>query len=431
MTAAPTPDHPPVVARSLLFLVVGCLIAFIVWSSFATVEEIARGTGKVIPLSKTQIVQASEPGVVTDIAVTLGQVVRKGQLILRIDDTSTVSSLGEYEAKRATAEAKIARLELEINDLFGGEFKCPEESRRVSEGICSNEEKLLQARRENFESKAAVLRTRRAQREDEVSEAATERTQLEQVIAARAQEREKIAPLVKRKLHPEIDLLRLDREILQDRGRILVLDKRLDRLQGGEEEAELQISELYTQFRQEARRELSDVLTELNVLNANIRGASDRVKRTDIVSPVDGIVNTLEVNTIGAFLQPGEVVAGIVPETEKLLIEANISPRDVAFVQPGQHALVKLTAYDFSIFGGLDGTVSNVSADSIVDQKSGETYYQVLVQTGDARIRKGGVVHPIRPGMVASVDIVTGEKTILAYLLKPFNKARYEALTER
>jgi len=146
---------------------------------------------------------------------------------------------------------------------------------------------------------------------------------------------------------------------------------------------------------------------------------------------VDGIVNTLEVNTIGAFLQPGSVVAGVVPVTDTLLVEARISPRDVAFVQPGQKATVKLTAYDFSIYGGLAGEVSNISADSIVNPETGETYYQVLVQTGDSQLGKGTVKHAIRPGMIASVEILTGEKSVLDYLIKPLSKARYEALTER
>jgi len=424
-------DNPPLMARLVLAFIGLVLVAFILWSSLATVSEIARGDGKVIPQSKTQIVQASEPGVVTDIAVELGQTVSKGQLLLRIDDTSTASSLGESQARLSAGEARIARLQIEINDLFGGKFICPERSREISDAICENEEKLLLAHKENFRSKAAVLDARLTQRVDEVKEAEATIAQIDEILAAMKSERDKIAPLVKRNLHPEIDLLRLDRQIVEQEGRREITAQSINRLEAARKEAQLQIDELNTQVRQEARKEMSEVLAETGVLEATIKGASDRVRRTDIVSPVDGIVNTLEINTIGAFLQAGEVVAGIVPETDTLLIEARISPRDVAFVQRGQHALVKLTAYDFSIFGGLDGVVSNVSADSIVDQKTGETFYTVLITTGNAEIRKNGTMHPIRPGMVASVDIITGEKTILSYLAKPLNKARYEALTER
>lgn len=427
----PSIDSPPVMARLTIVFIGLTLAAFVAWSSFATVAEIARGEGKIIPKSKTQIVQASEPGVVTEIAVQLGQVVKKGALLVRIDDTTSASNLGESQARLAAGEARIARLELEIDDLFGADFICPEQSKAVSEAICLNETKLIEARRNNFDSKAAVLKARLTQRVEEIREARATIERSDEVLGAMRAERDKIEPLVKRRLHPELELIRLDRQILEQEGRRDIAAQSISRLEAARSEAELQIDELTTQFRQEARNELGEVLAETGVLSATIKGAADRVRRTDIVSPVDGIINTLEVNTIGAFLQAGQIVAGIVPETDTLLVEARISPRDVAFVQPGQHALVKLTAYDFSIFGGIDGVVSNVSADSIVDQKTGETHYSVLVETGGSEIRMNGVLHPIRPGMVASVDINTGEKTILDYLMKPLNKARFEALTER
>ncbi|PWW04137.1 adhesin transport system membrane fusion protein [Hoeflea marina] len=424
-------DHPPLAAQAILFGCVLTLTLFLGWSAFAHVEEIARGDGKVIPLSKTQIVQASEPGVVQEIAVKLGETVRKGQLLVRLDDTSTKSSLGESQTKSDAARATIARLEIEIDDLFGKEFACPEEARAISSDICRNEALLLAARRDGFTNKASVLEARRDQRRQEIDEARTSIANLDRLIAAMQAERDQIAPLVKRGIHPEINLLRLDREMVQQQGQRDAIAQSLFRLESQLKEAQLQIEELKLQFRVEARRELSQTLAELGVLQATISGASDRVRRTDVVSPVDGIINTLDVNTIGAFLQPGAVVAGVVPVTETLLVEARISPRDVAFVQPGQRALVKISAYDFSIFGGLEGKVSTVSADSLVDAKTGETYYEVLVQTGDSKIGKNGKVHAIRPGMVATVEIITGDKTVLDYLVKPFNKARYEAMTER
>jgi adhesin transport system membrane fusion protein len=185
------------------------------------------------------------------------------------------------------------------------------------------------------------------------------------------------------------------------------------------------------QIAQEALAEKTKALSELSVIEETMRGATDRVNRTDLRSPVDGVVNTLDVNTIGSFVQSGATVAGVVPTSETLLIEARISPRDVAFVRQGQRALVKVSAYDFSIYGGLEGEVSNISADSIFDEKAEETYYQVYVKTNTSELHHNGGVHAIFPGMVATVDIMTGKKTILHYLLKPVNKARSEALTER
>ena len=205
----------------------------------------------------------------------------------------------------------------------------------------------------------------------------------------------------------------------------------VERIEASINEATLQIDELALQVQQEALAEKTQALAELSVIEETIRGASDRVARTDIRSPVDGIINTLEVNTIGAYVEPGTVVAGVVPTSDTLLVEARISPRDVAFVRPGQRALIKVTAYDFSIYGGLEGEVSNVSADSLVDQNTGETFYQVRVKTDQAELIRDGRSHAIFPGMVATADIMTGKKTILAYLMKPINKARNEALRER
>tara|TARA_R110002020_G_scaffold203246_3_gene406739 strand:- start:6334 stop:7617 length:1284 start_codon:yes stop_codon:yes gene_type:complete len=424
-------DTPPVFSRYIVWFCLSCVVVFLVWAAWAKVDEIARGDGKVIPLSKTQIVQSSEAGVVQDIAVTIGQVVKKGELLIRLDSSGNLTSLEESKARNDALQARIARLQLEIDGLFDSDFVCPERTQKVSQGICANEASLLEARRANYANKLQVLEARRQQRLDEIGEARSSVEQTGLVIEAMLNERNKIAPLVKRKLHPEIDLLRLDREIAQQNGQRESVSQSLKRLESALNEADLQIREIDSQFRQEARSELGDTLAEVSVLQATLVGAEDRVRRTDIVSPVDGIVNTMEVNTIGAFLQPGSVVAGVVPITDKLLVEARISPKDVAFVQPGQKALVKLTAYDFSIYGGLDGEVSNVSADSIVNPETGETYYQVLVQTGDSELGKGQTTHAIRPGMIASVEILTGEKTVLDYLMKPISKARYEALTER
>ena len=205
----------------------------------------------------------------------------------------------------------------------------------------------------------------------------------------------------------------------------------IGKLDAAVREAELQVGELSLELQQEALDELTQSLADLSVVEETILGASERVKQTEIHSPVDGIVNTLEVNTIGAFVQPGAVIAGIVPTSETLLVEARVSPKDVAFIQANQRALIKITAYDFSIFGGIGGKVANVSADSLVDANTGEAYYQVRVATDQATLESKGKSYAIIPGMVCSVEIMTGRKTILHYLLKPFNKARDEALRER
>lgn len=424
-------DKPPLFARLVLGFVALFIATFIGWAAIAQVEEIARGDGKVIPVSKTQIIQTSEAGVVQEIAVKLGQVVKQGQLLIRLDDTTSGSSLGESQARSRALKAKVARLQVEIEGDLSAGFVCPEELQAVAPAICANENELFQTRRENLRNKLSVLTARERQRMQELEEARTNIAQLEKVIAAMTRQRDAIEPLVKRRLHAETDLLRMETDLAQQSGQLAVATESIKRLEAAVDEASLQIEELSLQFQQEARNEMSQALADLGVLGETIRGASDRVRRTDIRSPVDGIINTLDVNTIGAYVQPGAVVGGVVPTSDTLLVEARISPRDVAFVQREQPALIKITAYDFSIYGGLKGHVTNISADSLVDQESGETYYQVHVLTDESALEKNGTQHSIMPGMVASVEIMTGQKTVLDYLLKPINKARSEALTER
>jgi adhesin transport system membrane fusion protein len=363
--------------------------------------------------------------------VRLGQVVHKDDLIIRLDNTLTVSSLGEQQAKSRGLQAKIARLKQEQSGLIDKPFACPEEITKAAPEICENEQKLLIARRENFSNKRSVLNSRLVQRQNELSEANSNIERLTKNLAASDEEASLVSSMVKRNLMARTELLRVNRERTEMRGQLNLAAETIKRIEGAIVEAELQVNELSLQLQQEALDELTRSLSELSFVDETIRGASDRVARTDIRSPVEGIVNTLDINTVGAFVQPGSVVAGIVPTSETLLVEARVSPKDVAFIQPGQHALIKISAYDFSIFGGLDGTVANISADSLVDPESKQPYFSVRVTTGNSSLERGGKSYAITPGMICTVDIMTGRKTILQYLLKPINKARSEALRER
>lgn len=427
----PIADTPPFMARMIVALVAAFIVIFLAWAAIAEIDEIARGEGKVIPVSKTQIIQSSEAGVVETIAVQVGQVVRKGELIVQLNNTTTESSLGESVAKARALGAKIARLALEEAGEYDAAFVCPEVVQSVASKVCENEERLFAANKASYLNKAGVLRERVRQRENELSEAQANIVRLEQNITQSTRQYDLMSPLAKKGLVAQTELITIERELTDQRGQITVYQESLERLRGAVEEARLQVEELALQLRQQALTEKAQTLAELSVIDETIRGATDRVSRTDIRSPVDGIVNTLEVNTIGAYVDPGTVVAGIVPTADTLLIEAKISPRDVAFITRGQKAIVKVTAYDFSIFGGLEGEVTNVSADSIVDKEKGETFYLVHVKTDKSELIRGDKAYPIIPGMVATAEIMTGRKTILSYLMKPINKAQSVALTER
>lgn len=406
-------------------------MVFVAWASFAEVDEIARGDGKVIPASKTQIIQASEAGVVQEIAVTIGQVVKKNDLIIRLDNTLNTSSLGEQQAKARALEVRIARLKYEQAGNLSGPFPCPQDIQSVAPQICDNEQKLLIARRGNFDNKLSVLKSRLDQRERELAEAVANSDRLTKNLVVSDQEAKLVDAMVKKGLMARTEQLRVEREQTELNGQLNLAGETIKKIKSSITEAQLQVEELGLQLQQEALDDLTQALAELSVVDETIRGATDKVARTDIRSPVDGIVNTLELNTVGAFVQPGAVVAGIVPTSETLLVEARVSPRDVAFIRPDQEALIKVTAYDFSIFGGIEGKVSNITADSLVDQKTGEPYYQVRVATDKSTLQRDGKAYSIIPGMICSVDIKTGRKTILHYLLKPINKAREEAMSER
>jgi len=424
-------EPPPIFARFIVLFTGLTVVGFLAWAAWAEVDEIARGTGKVIPVSKTQIVQTSEPGIVQDIPVRLGQAVKKGSLLVQLENVTTQSSLGEAAAKARALEVKLSRLSLiEAGDLNKG-FACPDAVEAVDPGVCANEAQLYNADREAYLNEVQVLRTRVAQKRSELSEVQANITRLKDNIAGVERQLELYAPLKAKQLIAESDVLATERELTDLKGELAVYLESIPRINGAISEAQLMANNAMIELRQEALAEKAQVLAELSIVENTIEGAEDRVRRTDIRSPVDGVVNTLDVNTIGAYVEPGSVIAGVVPTADTLLVEARISPRDVAFVRAGQKALVKITAYDFSIFGGLEGHVANISADSLVDKESGEAFYIVQIETDRSQLQRSGEDYPIIPGMIAQAEILTGRKSILSYLLKPINKARQEALTER
>lgn len=423
-------DRPPLVGISIILIVAALLISFLSWAYLTEVDEVTRGQGKVIPSTKVQLIQSAEAGVITEILVRSGQRVKKDDILVRLDDTSTSANLGEQEARARTLIAQIARLRLEQADKAGA-YVCPEELHTTAPEICANEERLMKARADNLQTRVQVLGERAEQRQRELNEAKSNQIRTKEALLLAKRELELIEPLAKRKVVAETDLIRIEREVANLEGEQRAAVESIARIEAGLREANFQIAEQTNLFRQEALAEMTQKIAELSVVNETIRGAADRVNRTDIRSPVDGIVNTLEVNTIGAFVNAGARIMDIVPIDDKLLIEAKVKPSDIAFLRPGQKANIKITAYDFAIFGGLDGEVTNISADSIYDEQSRETYYTVIIKSEKTELERNGKTYPIFPGMVSQVDILTGRKTILHYLLKPINKARQEALRER
>jgi adhesin transport system membrane fusion protein len=420
-------------ATTIIYSVSLLGLFLVIWAAFAEVDEVTRGEGKIIPSKKTQMIQSAEPGVVQEILVRLGQNVKQGDLLVRLDSSLTNSNLGEVEAKTRTLQAQIARLRIESEGKAESGFVCPADLAAVAPEVCANEANLLASRYDGVRKRASSLAERVEQRQRELNEAQQNATRFAEGLDLAEKELEIISPLAARNISPKTELLRAQRAVVELRGQKAANREAIARVEAALREANNGLQEETLKFRQDALAELTKASAEYSVLRQTVKGAEERVRRTDIRSPVDGIVNTLAVNTVGGFVNAGGHVMDIVPLEDALIVETKVRPADIAFIRPGQSALVKVTSYDFSIYGGLNGIVEHVSPDSVIDEtgREKETFYIVQVKTDHSVLTHNGKEYPIMPGMIAQVDILTGKKTVLDYLLKPILKAKQEALRER
>jgi adhesin transport system membrane fusion protein len=414
-----------------VLLIATLIVCFVGWADWAKLDEVTRGEGRVIPSSKTQMVQSLEGGIVKELLVRTGDRVRKGDVLARIDDTGFSSNLGEVTAKRLTLEARTTRLRHEANGDLSANPVFSDALRETSMALTENETSLFQARRNSLETQLGILKERVEQRTRELGEVQAAMARFESNLRLANEEMKLKQPLAEKGIVPQTDIIRLKRDIADTEGQIATQNESIPKLEAAIREAQGQVKEQEEKFRQEARTELSEAEAELAVNQETLRGATDRVVRADIRSPVDGVVNQINSNTVGGVVQAGQTLMEIVPLEDSLFVEVKIRPSDIAFVHPQQPAVVKITAYDFSIYGGLDGNVERISADSVYDEEARQNFYLVTVKTLENQLKSEKEELPIIPGMVASVDILTGKKSVLDYLLKPINKARAEALRER
>ena len=415
----------PLRARMLL-KTIGIVIAlFVMWAAVAELDEVTRGEGKVIPSKQVQVLQSLDGGLVSEILVQEGDIVQADQLLIKIDETRFASSFKENRAQYLGLQARIARLRA-MSD--GKAFLPPAEVQREAPEVVEQELQLYEAKRAEMNAAIAIARQQLAQRQQELSEAQARRAQAAQGFDLTSKELSVTKPLINSGAVSEVELLRLERDVSRFKGERDMASAQITRVQAAISEAQRKIEEVELNFRNDAAKELSESVAKLNSLAEGSVALSDRVKQSSIRSPVKGAVKRLLVNTVGGVVQQGKDMVEIVPLEDTLLLEARIQPRDIAFLRPGQSAIVKFTAYDFAVYGGLEGTLEHIGADTVTDEK-GNAFYVVRVRTnkpgfGDANL-------PIIPGMVAEVDILTGKKSVLAYLLKPVLRAKNVALTER
>lgn len=415
----------PLRARILIRLIGLSILIFLIWAALAQVDEVTRGSGKVIPSRQLQIIQSVDGGVVSEILVKEGELVQQDQLLMQIDQTRFVSSVRESRAQYLSLQARAARLRALAD---GVPFVPPEEVLKEDPETVRQEAQLYAARRDELEAGIAIARQQLTQRQQEMAEMRAKRDQAAQGYELTSRELSVTRPLIQSGAVSEVELLRLERDVVRYRGERDMAGAQIARIQAAIAEAQRKIEERELTFRNEAGKELSEVMGKLNALTETEVGLSDRVKHSAIRSPVKGAVKRLLVTTVGGVVQPGKEVVEIVPVEDALILEAKIQPKDIAFLRPGQHALVRFTAFDFAIYGGLEGTLEHIGADTVTDEE-GNAFYVVRVRTN--RPDFGNANLAIMPGMVADVDIMTGKKSVLSYLMKPILRAKNYAFTER
>lgn len=409
-------------SRKLIVTAAGGVLALLLWSSLAQVDEVTHGMGKVIPSSKAQVVQAADPAVVKTILVRGGQAVKKGQLLVRLDDAQASSELGQLETENERLQVRAERLQ---GEATGSAIGCKEG------GDCADERQLQQVRVAAAQSKQSSLAAAIEQRRRDVSEAQATAASLENSLRLANKQVEMLTPLANKGIVPQTELMSAQREQVDTQGRLAAARQAIARSQAAISQAESDLNAARFDFRQQALNERSEISTKIAVNEQTIRGAEARKQRNELRAPADGIVNDVQITTEGGFVSAGQMLMQVIPIGEKLLIEARISPKDIAFIKVGDRANVKVTAYDFSTYGGLTGRVEQVSADSIYDEAERQAYYTVLVETEQSYITRGSQRLPIVPGMICDVEIITGRKSVLSYLINPITRGLESSLRER
>ena len=412
-------------SRLLLWTSLATVIALLIWGSLGQIDEVVRGQGKVVPSRQVQVVQSLDGGIVEEILVRPGEQVEVGQILLRIDPTRFSASLGENKAESLSLKAKAARLQaLATGDVF----KVPEDLMKDAPQLVEMERKFWETKTQELNTTLSIARDQLNQRRQELRETTANRDQAASSCSLTSEELAVTKPLLKSGAVSEVDLLRLQRDVARFCGEAKAAGAQIGRIQASIQEAERKVQESELNARNLARVELSETNAKLSALEQGQLALADRVKLAEVRSPVRGTVNTLTANTVGGVVQPGKDILDIVPMDDTLLLEVQIHPKDIGFLHFGQKAEVKFTAYDYAVYGGLSGKLEQIGANTITDEK-GNSFYIAKVRTDRASV--GHESRPIIPGMQAEVHVLTGQRTVMQYLLKPILRARANAFTER
>lgn len=422
-----TDEDLPLASHLTLIVIGGFFVCFVLWASFAELDERVKGNGKVIPSSEVQRISTLEGGIIEEIFVTKGEEVKQGDILVRLSDVAASSDLGSNEARYLGLLATITRLQAEVE---GTVPKFPEEVMKKAPQSVTEEMKAFRANQDNINNQIVIMEQQKSQRSQELNELQVRANDMRGQLRLINEQKQMVEPLVARGSAPKMELLQLEQQVKGKQTELNGVTSAIPRARAAIAEANGRIAEVKSTARAQAQTELSAKLIEMNSIKEGLVGLKDRKTRTEVKSPVNGYIQDIKVVTIGGVVQPGMEFIEIVPKDDKLLVEAKVNPKDIAFLASGDKAIVKFTAYDFSIYGGLTGKVVYISADAVTDEE-GNSFYIIQVETDEAALMRRGEELPIIPGMVTSVDILTGKKTVMEYLLKPFIKTLSNAMHER
>lgn len=409
------------------FCLCGLLVAFVVWAGWATVDEVTRGQGQVVPSRRVQVIQHLEGGILASVMVREGQEVAEGEPLARVDNVGAESQLKDIRTRILEQRAAILRLQAEENGITP---VFPEAMRQSAPAVVASELNAFQSRQLQRQREKEVMESQLEQRKQEWQEQKQRADTFHQALELANRRSELARPMVAKKLYPEVDFLNLQQEVVRLQGEINAIAKGMSKTESSVREAEQRLSLTDAEAQSGIIKELNTRTSELASLEQSLATGADRVTRTELRAPVRGIVKTIKLNTLGGVVKPGEPIMELVPLDDTMVIETKVRPADIAFIHPGQKAVIKLTAYDSAIYGHLKGVVEQISADTLPGP-NGEVYFLVKIRSEDAGLEHNGQSLPIMPGMVAMVDILTGKKSVLTYLVKPIVRGMDNALRER
>lgn len=435
----------PSIHRLTIWALAALVLTFIIWAYFASLEQVTSGEGRVIPSSQTQIVQSLDGGILEELYVREGMSVNKGQPIARIDDTRFQSDVNQQKQEVDSLRANIIRLRAELSSILVGEDNNWRLQIRIAKKdtifttsikekmpeLVARQQQEYTGRLDSLINQLAIQGSKIEQKTQEVEELNSKISTLEKSYEFANRELTLTRPLAEKNIIPEVELLKLERSVNDIQGDLQAIKLLRPKSKASLNEAVLQRRETALKYRTDTRAELNKMQTELSRMNEAQVGVQDKVEKALMTSPVVGTIKTIHINTLGGVITPGQPLMEIVPTQDKLLIEAKIKPQDIAFLHPGLPAIVKITAYDFAKYGGLSGTVEHISADTTQDDK-GNSFYVIRVRTESSSIiKKDKTKLPIIPGMMTTVDVITGKRTVLEYILNPVLRAKQSALREQ